>query len=156
MCFSQHKKHLLKILTGDRGVLMLADLIKDDFGEKENLNCAEKILYGANIAYDLGLEKEALKLAAGFGGGMAIEDKCGAITASIMVLSKLFVDEKAHESDRIKELTKRLFAEYHREMGDIDCRPLKKMHRTEELKCKNVILKAAEILDRIVIEEKGK
>lgn len=132
---------------------MLAELIREGFGEKEDLNCAEKILQGANIAYDLGLDKESLKLAAGFGGGMAIEDKCGALTASIMVLGKLFIRERAHESNRIKELTKELFEEYQKEMGSIDCAPLKEKHRTEELKCRNVITKAAELLDSIVKRE---
>jgi len=132
---------------------MLAKLLKEGFGEKEDLNCAEKLLQGANIAYKMGLDKEALKLAAGFGGGMAIEDKCGALTAAIMVLGKLFVSERAHESTKIKELTLELFQEYKKEMGSIDCAPLKQMHRTEELKCRNVIVKAAEILDRIMIRE---
>lgn len=132
---------------------MLAELIKQGFGEKEDLNCAEKILQGANIAYNLGLDKEALKLVSGFGGGMAIEDKCGALTASIMVLGKLFIKDRAHESTRIKELTNELFEEYKKEMGSIDCAPLKEAHRTEELKCRNIILKAAEILDRIVKRE---
>jgi C_GCAxxG_C_C family probable redox protein len=134
---------------------MLAELIKKGFGEQEDLNCAEKILQGANTVYNLGLDKEALKLVAGFGGGMAIEDKCGALTASIMVLGKLFVKNNAHESTKIKDLTVELFEEYKKEMGSIDCAPLKEKHRTEELKCKNVILKAAEILDRIVIRELG-
>jgi hypothetical protein len=40
---------------------------------------------------------------------MGIEDKCGALTASIMVLGRLFVKERAHESTKIKELTKELF-----------------------------------------------
>ena len=84
---------------------MLYNLINDGFGEKEDLNCAEKILYGANEAYQLGLDKEALKLSAGFGGGMAIESICGALTASVMVLGRLFVKNNAHESTRIKELT---------------------------------------------------
>lgn len=132
---------------------MLAELIKEGFGEKEDLNCAEKILRGANIAYKLGLDSGALKMAAGFGGGMAVEDKCGALTAAIMVLGKLFVTERAHESTKIKELTIELFQEYKKEMGSIDCAPLKQMHRTEELKCKNVIIKAAEVLDRIVARE---
>ncbi len=132
---------------------MLAELIKNGFGDNEDLNCAEKILWGANIAYDLNLDKEALKLASGFGGGMAIEDKCGALTACIMVLGKLFVKERAHESNKIKELTIELFDEYNREMLHIDCEPLKEMYRTEELKCRNVILKAAEILDIIVMRE---
>ena len=132
---------------------MLSELIKNGFGEKEDLNCAEKILWGANTAYNLGLDKEALKLASGFGGGMAIQDKCGALTAAIMVLGKLFVKERAHESEKIKELTIELFDEYNREMSSIDCKPLKEMYRTEELKCSNVILKSAEILDTIVMRE---
>ena len=132
---------------------MLADLIKQGFGDVEDLNCAEKILYGANIAYNLDLNKEALKLAAGFGGGMAIEDKCGALTASIMVLGRLFVNDSAHESSRIKDLTKELFEDYKKEMGTIDCAPLKDKYRTEEFKCRNIIIKAAEVLDRIVKRE---
>lgn len=134
---------------------MLADLIKEGFGEKEDLNCAEKILRGANIAYDLGLDSEALKLASGFGGGMAMEDKCGALTAAIMVLGKISIKDRAHESTKIKDLTLELFQEYKKEMDSIDCAPLKKMHRTEEIKCRNVILKAAEILDRIAMRELG-
>lgn len=132
---------------------MLANLIKQGFGDVEDLNCAEKILYGANIAYNLDLNKDALKLAAGFGGGMAIEDKCGALTASIMVLGRLFVNDSAHESSRIKDLTKELFEDYKKEMGTIDCAPLKDKYRTEEFKCRNIIIKAAEVLDRIVKRE---
>lgn len=132
---------------------MLTDLIKQGFGEKEGLNCAEKILQAANIAYDMGMDKEAMKLAAGFGGGMAIEDKCGALTASVMVLGKLFVRDRAHESTRIKDLTRELFTEYAKEMDSIDCKPLKESRWTEELKCRNIIIKAAEILDRIVKRE---
>ena len=132
---------------------MLAKLIKNDFGRKEDLNCSEKILYGANIAYNLGLDKESLKMAAGFGGGMSIEDKCGALTASVMVLGKLFIKDRAHESDRIKRLNNELFDEYRREMGFIDCSPLKARYRREESGCKDIVHKAAEILDRIVERE---
>lgn len=132
---------------------MLAERIKNGFGEKEDLNCAEKILSAANTEYNLGLDNESLKLASGFGGGMAIQDKCGALTAAIMVLGKLFVKKRAHETEKIKELTQELFDEYTKEMGYIDCKPLKEMHRTEELKCRDVIAKAAEILDRIVMRE---
>ncbi len=132
---------------------MLEDLISQGFGDKEDLSCAEKILQGGNIAYNLGLDKDALKLASGFGGGMAIEDKCGALTAGIMVLGRLFVRERSHESTRIRDLTIEFFEEYKKEMGSIDCAPLKEQHRTEELKCHKVILKAAEVLDRIVKRE---
>lgn len=132
---------------------MLAELLNSGYGNKEDLNCAEKILYGANEVYKLGLDKEALKMAAGFGGGMGIEDKCGAVTAAIMVLGRLFVNERAHESTKVKDLTIELIDRYREEMGDIDCKPLKEIHRTEEVKCKYVIIKAAEILDSIVERE---
>lgn len=134
---------------------MLKEMLEQGFGEKEDLNCAEKILQAANIAYELGLDREALKLAAGFGGGMAIGDKCGALTAAVMVLGRLFIKDRAHESTRIKELTKELWETYMNDMGAIDCIPLKKMHATEEFKCRNVIIKAAEVLDDIVKRERG-
>lgn len=132
---------------------MLADLIKAGFGIAEDYNCAETILAGANQVYHLGLDKEALKLAAGFGGGMAIEGDCGALTAAIMVLGRLYVKERAHESSKVKELTKKLLDRYRQEMGETDCAPLKAKYRNEEVKCRLVILKAAEILDEIVAGE---
>lgn len=132
---------------------MLADLVKAGFGIAEDYNCAETILIGANQIYHLGLDKEALKLAAGFGGGMAIEGDCGALTAAVMVLGRLYVKERAHESAKIKELTKELFDEYHKAMGETDCAPLKAKYRNDEVKCRLVILKAAEVLDEIVARE---
>ena len=132
---------------------MLKELIKEGFGKEQKLNCAEKILYGANEAYSLGLDKESLKLVAGFGGGMGIESVCGALTGSIMVLSKLFVNDTAHGSGKIKELTQELLHKYENEMGNINCAPLKKNHKTLFSGCDKVILKAAEILDEIVTRE---
>lgn len=133
---------------------MLSTLIMEGFGDKEDFNCAEKILYGANQAYHLNLDENALKMSAGFGGGMAIESICGTLTAATMVLGLLFVKKNAHESSRIKELTQEFLYTYHREMGDLNCAPLKATYRTEELKCKTVILKAAQILDTIVQRER--
>lgn len=132
---------------------MLKDLIEKGFGNDQKLNCAEKILYGANEAYSLGLDKDALKLAAGFGGGMSIEEACGALTAAVMVLSKLFVDDTAHKSSKIRDLTSELLTSYEKEMGSIICKPLKKDHRSLFKGCNKVILKAAECLDTIVIRE---
>ena len=132
---------------------MLHTLIEQGYGESEDLNCAEKILYGANQVYSLGLDQQSLRMAAGFGGGMAIGSVCGTLTASIMVLSILFVKDRAHESSKIKDLTQELFSNYLTEMHEIDCDPLKAKYRTEELKCRSVIAKAAEILDKIIERE---
>lgn len=130
---------------------MLKNLLLKGYGKEQNYNCAEKILYGANEIYNLGLGKETMKLAAGFGGGMGIGSTCGALAASVMVLSKLFVKDAAHESE-IKEITSRFLNRYKDEMKSIDCAPLKESYRDEVKGCDEVIIKAAEILDEIVAE----
>jgi len=132
---------------------MLKELIQDGYGIKEDLNCSETILYGTNQVYHLDLNSDSLKLAAAFGGGMAIESVCGVLTASLMVLGKLFVPDVAHKYPEIKELSKELFDTFEKEMDNILCKPLKDNYRTEEKKCRDVILKGAEILDKIVIRE---
>lgn len=131
---------------------MLYDLIKSDFGEKEDYNCSETVLYGANKAYKLNLDKEALKLSAGFGGGMGIESVCGALTASIMVLSSISTRDIGHKDERLKVLSKKLFEDFENEMGSIICKDLKEKHRKDDIGCKNIILEAARILDKIVGE----
>lgn len=133
--------------------MSLKALIQEGYGNEQDFNCAEKILNGANQAYGLNLPAEALKLAAGFGGGMGIENTCGALTGSVMVLSHMFVKERGHESTRIKELTQELFSTFEKKMDSIICAPLKKDYRTEELGCTNVIIAAAEVLDAIVERE---
>lgn len=130
---------------------MLRKLLLKGYGNEQNYNCAEKILYGANEVYNLGLGKETMKLAAGFGGGMGIESTCGALAASVMVLSKLFVENTARESN-IKEITSEFLNRYESEMKSIECAKLRKDYRNEEKGCYDVIMKAARILDDIVAE----
>jgi C_GCAxxG_C_C family probable redox protein len=124
--------------------------------EKEDLNCAETILFGANRVYGLGLNRKALKLAAGFGGGMGIEATCGALTGAVMVLGRIFAREKGHDTPRLKELCAEFLEEYRLQMGSIDCKPLKDRHRTEELKCRNVVLRSAEILEQLIDRESAR
>jgi C_GCAxxG_C_C family probable redox protein len=135
---------------------MLKELIQEGYGVKEDLNCAETILYAANQVYHLDLNSDSLKLAAAFGGGMGIESVCGVLAGSLMVLGRLFIKETAHQHPEIKELSKELFDTFQKEMGDILCKPLKDNYRTEEKKCREVILKGAEVLDRIISRELNK
>jgi C_GCAxxG_C_C family probable redox protein len=138
------------------GTPRLSKLIEDGFSDRYDLNCAESILYGANQVYGLGLDKNALKLAAGFGGGVGIEAICGALTGSVMVIGRMYTEDRAHASPRVKELAIALIERFRREMGEIDCTPLKEKYRTEELKCRRVILKAAQILEDIILEEQAR
>lgn len=129
---------------------MLQEMIAAGFGNREDYNCAEKILYGASEAYGLGLDAAALKLSAAFGGGMGVESVCGALTGGVMALSSLYVKERGHESPLIKALTQELFANFRQALGEIDCAPLKARYRTPEEKCNRVILAAAKALDAVV------
>ena len=59
-----------------------AELVNEQFS---NFNCAQTVF--SLFAPDLGLdEKTALKIASGFGGGMACAETCGAVTGSYMVI----------------------------------------------------------------------
>lgn len=135
---------------------MLKALIEQGFYLKEDLNCAETILYGANRVYHLGLSQDCLRLSAAFGGGMGMENVCGVVTASLMVLGYLFVKDRAHQSPEIKELSREYFRRFANELGDFNCKPLKDKYQNEDKKCYDVVLKGAEILDDVVDREKRK
>ncbi len=134
---------------------MLTEKIEKYYSKEFDLNCAETMIYSANEEYGLNLDKKALKMASGFGGGMGIESVCGALTGGIMVLGVLFTKEKAHESERVKTLEKEFLSRYKDKMGDILCKPLKEKHHNDEVRCLNVIKEAGVILDDIVKRELG-
>ncbi|RQD68089.1 MAG: hypothetical protein D5S00_09360 [Tindallia sp. MSAO_Bac2] len=135
---------------------MLKDKAVEYYSPKYDLNCAEAMIYSANDIYDLKLEKSTLKTMAGFGGGMAIEDTCGALSGAIAVLGVLFVREKAHESHQMKEMVTDYMYRFKEEMGSIKCDQLKKNYREDApVKCRKVVFVAAELLDQIVREKQG-
>lgn len=129
----------------------MEELIEKGFFAEKDLNCAETILHAANEARGWNLSGDALRLSAGFGGGVGGQELlCGALTGGVMALGRLFVRDRGHESDRIKTITKDYFSLFEKEMGQIDCAPLKKAHRTEAEGCRKVILASARALDQIV------
>lgn len=123
--------------------------------KREDLNCAETILYAANRAYGLGLGLQALKLAAGFGGGMGVEGVCGVITGASMVLSALFVEQRGHESDRIKQLNSEFIEAFRARLQSLDCAPIKERWRKDDLGCLPVMLIGAELLQAIIDRERA-
>ena len=134
---------------------MLKELLEQGFGLEEGYNCAERIIYGANQAYGMGLGKESLKLFAGMGGGMAVGEMCGAVTASIGVLSHFFVRDRAHEPEgKIKALSVEFVKRFVERMDcyRCDCSRLKELYRVPDGNCDRVILGAAEVLDALLVE----
>jgi C_GCAxxG_C_C family probable redox protein len=118
--------------------------------KKNGLNCAETILRVANSELKLGLNKNALLLAAGFGGGLGVGNVCGALTGGIMTLGRLYVRKRAHESTRIKDVEKKLIAAFEKEFGTLLCTPIKDKYFHPELHCKRVVLTAARLLENLL------
>ena len=118
-------------------------------------NCAEAMIHAANDMYKLNLPKEALKTMAGFGGGMVIESTCGALAGGVAVLGIMFVNQKAHESDKMKNLVTELMRRFEKRMGTIECRELKDLYREEPpVKCRCIVAEAADILEQIIEENR--
>ena len=105
--------------------MTLYEYLYNGFGKEEDLNCAEKMLYGANTVYNLGIDKSDLKLAAGFGGGMGLGLTCGILTGAIMAFSKAFIIERGHESTFLKELESEFITRFKELTSHTDCTPLK-------------------------------
>lgn len=131
----------------------LADLIVSGFGTEEGYNCAEKILCGSNIVYDLGLDPEVLRMSAGFGGGMGIGSACGASTAAVMVISLMFSRDSGSKDLRLKQLVD-LFIEKFKaslKIDSIDCNEISPLYQgVRNVGCDEVIIKAAEVIDSII------
>lgn len=130
----------------------LTELIKNGFGVEEDYNCAEKIVRGANIAYDLGLPEEALKMSGGFGGGMGLGETCGTVTGAVAVLSDLLINERAHATPALKPATQQFIKRFRERFDDLDCRKLRPRYRTPEHGCDFLIIAASELLDELIEE----
>lgn len=135
---------------------MLLEKVKKYYDKAYDLNCAEAVIYAANEEYGMNLSKETFKTMAAFGGGMAIESICGAITGSLAVLSILFTKDRGHESDRVKNLTKEFFQKYNMALGTYNCYELKAKYKNDDIRCYIMLEEAAKILDEIVKREIGK
>ena len=100
-----------------------ADRVNDRFPLQ--FNCAQTVF--SLFASDLGIdEKTALKIASGFGGGMACAETCGAVTGSYMVIgmkhghSVSDPDLKA----RTKSMILKFNALFQKEHGSLICKQL--------------------------------
>ena len=98
------------------------ELVNEQFSK---FNCAQTVF--SLFAPDLGLdEKTALKIASGFGGGMACAETCGAVTGSYMVIGM----KHGHDvpDPELKALTKAKIVKFNelfqKEHGSLICKKL--------------------------------
>lgn len=134
--------------------MTLYEYLHSGFGRAEDLNCAEKMLYGANKVYDLGINRNDLKLAAGFGGGMAVGITCGILTGGVMALSKAFIEDRGHEGTLLKMIEAEYINKFNEKMKSLNCDSLVEKYRHPENGCDYLIFEAAKIFDEIMEEYK--
>jgi len=118
-------------------------------------NCAEAVFRAFCEHLSLDVPKDALRVAAGFGGGMSsAEGYCGALTGGIMVLGILAGrTEPTQDKKPMKELTKDFLQEFKARFGDLSCGCLNKYENgTPEQKknCHAITAGAAALLMRFI------
>lgn len=118
-------------------------------------NCAEAIIHTGNEYYDLKLHEDDMKMVAGFGSGLYTGLTCGALCASISVLSMLYVKTKAHDHlDTLRPYSQKVVAAFNKKIGATQCAQVKPLHYSKEKKCVETVRLAAESLEE-VLEELG-
>ena len=97
----------------------------DEQLEKQN-NCCQVVLNA--FCEDFGLSPETmLPLASGFGGGMCLGEKCGAVTAMIMIAGLAygpFDGADAKKKNELKGIVKNLNDRFEETFGSSQCRTL--------------------------------
>jgi len=129
---------------------MLTDKVMKYYSEENDLNCAESMIYGANDEYDLKLSEDALKTMSAFGGGMAVESVCGALTGAVAALGIMFTGDKSVEKDRRKEIIENFYKSFEEKLGTDNCEELKEKYKDEVEGCLKVVELSAEVLEEIV------
>jgi C_GCAxxG_C_C family probable redox protein len=133
---------------------------------RRGFSCSQAV--AAAFAADHGLDEEtALRLAQGFGGGIARQaDWCGALTGAILVIGlkhgRVRPEDEAAR-DRTYDLVRELLARFKSRHGHVTCRDLlgcdlgtaegqKKIEelRLHQAKCETFVRDAAAILEEIL------
>ncbi len=103
---------------------------------EQGYNCAEATLMAIAEERGLGLSEEDIKLIGAFGGGMGCGEACGALCASIAVLGKALIGERAHSTPELKAVCTEYVTRFREAMGgSIDCRDIKPRNTIEGQRC---------------------
>lgn len=118
----------------------------------ENYNCAETMIRAANEYYGLDLHDRDMIAFGGFGAGIQSGNTCGAILSAVSVLSMKYVEKKAHESADIRPVTNLLIRKFNEKYGSVLCKDIKPQSFKPDVRCKNTIETACDILEQVIEE----
>ena len=115
-----------------------------------SFNCAETMVYSANEYYQLELSEDALKMAAGFGGGMFEKHLCGIVSGAICVLGIMFKNKTLNDSNLLEITVNEFKEEFRKKYDKLECNYLLDNYYSEEQGCNDMIVNAAEMLEFII------
>ena len=132
---------------------------------KEGFSCSMAVL--AAYCDQFGLDKNlAYKVSSGFGGGMHLDQTCGAVTGAFMVLGLKFGRIRADDVEakmKVAKLTNEFAKKFKARYGSIECKALlgcdittpEGMQEARDKKlfttiCAEYVGAAAEILDEVL------
>lgn len=119
-------------------------------------NCAESLLLAANDEYHLNITPDDIKLIGGFGMGMGCKITCGALCSCIAVIGKRHITQRAHTTDQLAELCNACVNRFRAALGTDNCEVLRDRYFSEDIRCLNTVLKAADVLETLLKDyEKG-
>jgi C_GCAxxG_C_C family probable redox protein len=126
---------------------------------KAGFNCSESVFRAFCEQYGIDSSPEMLKIASGFGGGMAYkEGPCGAATGAVMAISLLAGrSEPTQDRKPIKELTHEFISQFNQKFGAISCgalNPHEPGSPAQKENCHAITAEAAALLAAF-IEAKG-
>jgi C_GCAxxG_C_C family probable redox protein len=146
-----------------RGNMSNADKAKAIY--KEGFSCSQAVL--AAYCERFGLDKQqAYKVSSGFGGGMHLDQTCGAVTGAFMVIGLKYGRTRADDVEakmKTAKMTNEFAKKFKARHGSISCTALigcniSTLEGFEEAKkkdlfkqvCPKYVISAAEILDEML------
>ena len=117
---------------------------------EQGYNCAESLVYGANVAWHLNLDENACHLMAGLGGGLQVGDVCGALTGAVCALGCLIVKTKAHDCAELKPLTQAVVEQVRQRLGSLRCEEIKPRLFQPERRCAATVENCADVLETVL------
>lgn len=114
---------------------------------KNGYNCSQCILKAAAEKFNFTLPKQCLNMCAAVNNGFGIKSTCSVLIAGIMTLGIIFNEQTA------KRLRIKFLNEFNSKCGNLNCAHLK-IENDREYKCERIIGTAADILEKIILDER--
>jgi C_GCAxxG_C_C family probable redox protein len=130
--------------------MSLKDAVASYRTEAYDYSCSESTIRGCNKYYNLNMTEDAMRMMAGFSGGMYIGGLCGINAASVAVISHIFTQDVAHKTPELPVIIKEYYDLFDQKYGSHICSELKDEQYEKRGSCSPLITESAEILEQVI------